>query len=303
MDRLAALRLFVQVVERGNISAAARALGLSTTAASRALQELEHELGVRLLDRTTRHVAATESGRHFFTRLGTLLDELEIVVREVRERHDQPMGVLRIVARRSFALRHLAPALAAFRARYPKVEVDLTLTEEVDLAPTHGTDLVIRLGRPEEKSLLARRLASGRRVLCASPQYLRQSPPLRTPDDLNHHVCLCYRRELEPSLWIFEAKDGSRVEKAVSGPLRSNSGEVLLTAAVAGMGVALLPAWMVGEDLAAGRLSACLDGWRAHPAGYRAEIYVVFARSEFVAAKITAFVEHLEEHLRGLAEA
>lgn len=292
MDHLAALRLFVRVVDAGTISAAGRSLGLSTTAASKRLQDLEAALKVRLLDRTTRHLAVTETGRLLYARLSVLLGELDAALREAAERHDSPVGVLRVVARRSFGMRHVVPALASFRAAYPKVEIDLDLTEEVDIAPNRGADVVIRLGRPAEKSLVSAQLAASRRILCASPEYLRLFPRLAGPDELARHACLCYRRESEPSVWIFET-DAGRIEVPVSGPLRSNSGEALRRAALDGLGLALLPEWMVAEDVAEGRLVACLPELRAYPAGYQAEIYAVWARGEFVPAKITAFVTHL----------
>lgn len=300
MDRLSALRLFLRVVEGGSISAAGRALGLSSTAASKRLKDLEAELGVRLVQRTTRHVAPTEAGSRLYRRLTGPLGELEEAVLEARELHDQPCGLLRVVARRSFALLHLLPALPSFRACHPRVEIDLTLTETLGLAPTHGVDLVIRLAEPAEKSLAAYRLASARRVLCASPGYLRARGEPAEVAELSGHDCLGYRQALEPPVWIFETPSGRR-SLEVDGPLHSNSGEALRDAAVLGLGLVLLPLWLVGDDLATGRLRACLTDQPGHPAGYEAEIYAVHARADFVPAKITAFVEHLRAetaHLR-----
>lgn len=132
--------------------------------------------------------------------------------------------------------------------------------------------MMIRLGCPAEKSLVATRLASDRHVLCASPSYLARVPPPTRPDDLERHDCLTYRREYEPALWVFDAQ-GRRQEVAVAGPLRSNSGEVLRQAAMDGMVLAMLPEWMVAGDLSAGLLLPCLPALRAYPAGYQAEIY------------------------------
>ncbi len=296
MDHLSAMKLFVRVVESGTISAAGRSLGMSVTAASKGIQDLEAALKVRLLNRTTRHVSATEAGRRFYERLSVLLPELEAATREVGDLHNEPAGLLRVVARRSFGMLHVVPALARFREACPKVDVDLTLTEDLDLSPSRGTDVVIRLGLPSEKSLVAERLASARRVLCASPAYLARVPAPTGPGDLDRHACLCYRRDYEPVIWIFET-DRGRCEVTVSGPLRSNSGEVLRKAARDGLGLALLPEWMVAQDLAAGRLVPCLSELRAYPAGYQAEIYAVYARGDFVPAKITAFISHLQRHL------
>lgn len=298
MDRLSALRLFLRVVETGSITGAGRSLGMSSTAASKRLQDLEAELKVRLLDRTTRTVSATEAGRHLYDRLSGLLDDLDGALRQAGELHGRPAGVLRITARRSFGMLHVLPAVPSFRAMCPEVEIDLTLTETVEIAPTRGVDLVIRLGLPAEKSLVAHRLASAERILCASPGYLARRAAPTGPDDLGRHACLGYRRASEPPVWVFETESTLR-EVAVSGPLRSNSGEALRAAALDGLGLALLPAWMVAADLRQGRLLRCLAETVCYPAGYREEIYAVHARSPMVPAKTTAFVAHLQAHLAG----
>ena len=299
---LATLRLFRQVVKRGSITGAGRALGLSATAASRQMQELEAALQARLLNRTTRNVSATEAGQNLFDRLGPLLEDLDGLLRAAGDEHGQPTGTLRVVARRSFGLLHVAPTIAGFHARFPQVSVELMLTEMMDLRPSSGVDVVIRLGRPDEKSLHSTRLATDHRVLCASPAYLARVAPPAEPGDCARHACLTYRREDEPAIWIFE-QDGRRREIAVTGPLRSNSGEVLHRAAMDGLGLALLPAWMVAADVDAAKLQPCLPGVRAYPAGYQAEIYAIHARGEFVPAKITAFIAYLTEQMKGRSAA
>lgn len=298
MDQLAALRLFLRVVDRGSISGAGRSLGLSTSAASRAVQELEAALQARLLHRTTRHVSATEAGRKLAERVRPLLEQLDDALQQAGDLHGRPAGLLRVVARRSFGILHVAPCITSFRRAYPLVDVELTLTEMMDLLPSHGVDVVIRLGNPAEKSFVATRLASGRRVLCASPAYLARCPAPSGPGDLAQHDCLAYQRQYEPALWIFGAGAG-RTEVPVSGPLRSNSGEVLRRAALDGLGLALLPQWLVASDLMAGLLVACLPELRAYPAGYQAEIFAVHARQEAIPAKVAVFVAHLCAHVAG----
>jgi DNA-binding transcriptional LysR family regulator len=301
MDRLSAMHLFVRVIETGTISSAGRALGMSSTAASKAIQDLERDLQVRLLERSTRHVSATEAGRHLYERLGPLLAELDTVTSSLGELHDRPTGTLRILARRSYGLLHVVPALPRFRDLYPEVRVDLLLTEAVEIAPTHGVDVVVRLGEPTEKSLQGRVLASDRRVMCASPGYLKDRSPPTGPDDLDRHDCLAYKQELEPTVWIFESAAGRR-EVLVSGSLRSNSGEVLRQAAVDGMGLVLLPEWMVAHELAAGHLVACAFAERVYPAGYGAEIWAVYARHAHVPAKVRVFVEFMEEWMARISD-
>ena len=193
----------------------------------------------------------------------------------------------------------MVPALAGFRAAHPQVELDLGLTEETELRPGNGIDLAIRLGLPAGKSVVAVPLASARRALCAGPAYLVRRGAPATPEEVAAHGCLGYRQESEPLVWMFEAEGGRGGPRAVevSGPLRSNSGEALRQAAPDGLGLALLPAWMVGRDVTAGRLVACLPGHRSYPAGYQAAIYAVHARGPIVPAKVTAFVAHLRAAL------
>jgi DNA-binding transcriptional LysR family regulator len=293
MDRLTSLRLFLRTLDRGGIAAAGRSLGLSATAASRALRDLEDALALRLFDRTTRHVAPTEAGQRLAARIAPLLDGLDAAMVEAREMHEQATGTLRIVARRSYALRHVVPHLAAFRAAHPRVEIDLALTEQSDLVPAHGVDVVIRLGLPAGKSFIGHPLASGRRILCASPGYIARHGAPAAPDAVLQHPCLTYREEEEAPVWVFATASGGRQEIAVSGPFRSNSGEALRQAALDGMGLVLLPEWMVGEDVAAGHLTALLAGLPAWPERYQAEIHAVHARAERLPAKIAAFIAHL----------
>ena len=292
VDRVSTLKLLLSAVEMGSISGAAKQHGLSSTSASRRLMELEADMGVRLLERTTRYVAPTEAGRRFCDRIAPSVMELDLAAREAAEDPDLPSGALQVVARRSFAMKHLTPLLPGFLRAHPRMTMDLRLTEAVDIAPGKGVDLVIRLGAPAEKSLVSHTLASGRRVLAASPGYLARAGAPRRIVDLAEHACLTYRRgEAEP-VWIFETPEGRR-ELAVQGPLRSTNGEVLREAALAGMGLVLLPAWMIGADLAAGRLIACLPEVSGWPNGFDREIVAVHRRLTPTPRKITAFIAYL----------
>lgn len=158
--------------------------------------------------------------------------------------------------------------------------------------PTHGVDLVIRLGLPAGNSFIGHRLASGRRILCASAGYIARHGAPATPDAVLHHPCLTYREAEEAPIWVFTTADGTRQDFAVSGPFRSNSGEALRQAALDGMGLVLLPEWMVGEDVAAGRLTPLLPELPAWPGRYQAEIHAVHLRADRLPAKIAAFVAH-----------
>lgn len=299
MDRLSTLRLFIAAVEQGSIAAACRTYGISTTSGSRRLQELEAHLGTPLLDRTTRSLAPTEAGRLLYDRLRGPVSGILGALAEAAETGEEIGGVLLVVARRSYGMRHVVPLLASFLAAFPHVEVDLELTERLDIMPGDGIDIVIRHGRPEDKSSVAYPLASGSRILCASPDYLHRNGCPEDIEALQGHACLTYRRASEPAVWMFRSTAEPQAHQraiTVGGPLRSTSGEVLRSAAIAGAGLVLLPTWMVAGDIANGRLVRCLEAYRAWPAGFDSEILAVHRRFHNVPGKISAFVAHLLEH-------
>ncbi len=292
MDQLTALKLFTRIIDVGTISGAGQTLGMSSTASSKAIQDLEATLGVRLLNRSTRQVAVTEAGQHLFQRIGGLLGDLDKALQEAGALHDEPVGQLRVTARRSFALTHILPTLPRFRAANPRLDIALTLTEVLDITPNEEADVVIRLGLPSQKSLIAHELASSERLLCASPDYLDRKGMPGDPQSLAAHDCLFYRQGHEPALWLFEAPDGT-VEIPVSGPLISNSGEALLAAATNGLGLVVLPRWLLARDLQRGALVRCLPDLPVYPAGYDAATYAVHARGDFVPSKVKVFIDHL----------
>jgi len=300
IDNLLALRVFVRVAEMGSISGAGRSLSISSTAASRKIRDLETELKVSLVNRSTRHVGLTEVGSYFYRHVSRLLHEFDATCSYVTEMHDEPSGVLRIASRRSFGLQYVVPALRSFYERHPKISVHLQFTENVEIAPRDAIDLVIRLGAPAEKSLIGRELSSARRILCASPDYLKNAPQLTTPNDLAGHACLGYRHDQAAPVWIFKTDIG-QFEFPATGPLQSDSESALRLAARDGLGIALLPQWLVAGDISAGRLVECLSEGDVHQAGLWTEIFAVFPRGYFVPTKITAFVDHLEAYIRNPA--
>lgn len=292
MDQLTALKLFARIIDVGTISGAGQTMGMSSTASSKALQDLEATLGVRLLNRSTRHVVVTEAGQHLFQRIGGLLDDLDMALQEAGALQDEPVGLLRVTARRSFALTHILPALPRFHRTNPRLEIALTLTEALDITPNEEADLVIRLGMPSQKTLMAHELASSERLLCASPEYLTHRGTPSGPQSLADHDCLFYRQGYEPALWLFEMPDGT-MEVPISGPLISNSGEALLAAATNGLGLVVLPRWLVARDIQRGALVHCLPAIPVYPAGYNAAIYAVHARGAYVPTKVKVFIDYL----------
>jgi len=296
MDRLSALKLFARVCESGSITGAGRDLGMSSTAASRTLQNLETDLGVRLLNRSTRNVVATEVGHHVYRRIYNPIAELDLALQEAGDMQNTAAGILHVTARRSFALVHIVPILSEFRDLYPRVKIDLSLTEVVNILPNEETDIVVRAGIPDQKTFSAHALVRHKSLLCASPDYLQINGTPQSSEELTAHACLGYKSEIGPTIWHFEKND-IKIEVSASGPFTSNSGEALRLAAVDGLGFVVLPHWLVKKDLEQGNLVNCLPAHRITTAGISPAFYAVHNRGPYIPAKIKVFVDFLVDKI------
>lgn len=288
MDKLDAMNAFTRVVIHGSYAEAARSLGLTRSAVSKAVMELEHLLGARLLDRSTRRVAPTEAGLAYHERCLDILARVEETEERVSRLHDEPKGVLEVNAPVSFGVLHLAPAVADFMAAHPDLKIELALTDRFVDPIEEGVDVTVRIARLGDSSLVARRLAPARRVIVAAPDYLARRGRPETPEDLARHDCLVYGHTTTLQRWQL-TRDGAALEVAIGSVLCSNNGDVLRTAALAGRGLTLLPTFMVGDDLAAGRLVTVLDD---HPPA-ELGIYALYAPNRYLAAKTRVFIDHL----------
>jgi DNA-binding transcriptional LysR family regulator len=296
LDYLAAMRAFVRSVDLGSFSKAATEEGVKVSTISRYVSALEADLGAALLNRSTRRLHLTEAGTTFYERAAQILADVEEARTATTSLNERPRGLLRINIPGAFGRRHVMPHLKDFLAAYPDIRVDATLTDAtVDLIET-GTDVAVRIGALADSTLVAKRLASHRRALVASPAYLEQRAPFARPDDLAHQNCLLFA--LQPThAWYFRHRDNPAAELAdvkVNGHLRANDSEALLGAAVAGLGIALLPTWLAGDDLRAGRLLALLSEWEwlIAPGPERA-IWGVYPPKKVVSPKVRAFLTFL----------
>src|SRR2546425_3127013 len=201
MDRLAAIQVFSQVVESGSFARAAERLGLSTSAASRHVAELEGRLQTRLLNRTTRRVSLTESGRAFYERSVQLLADLDEAEQEASRAAVVPRGTIKLTSSVNFGVRHVAPAIAAFLSAHPEVRFDVSLSDRVVDLVEEGFDLAIRIGAPGSDNVVARKLGETRLVPCASPQYLRKRGAPQVPEDLARHNCFTYEYVVPRNMW------------------------------------------------------------------------------------------------------
>jgi DNA-binding transcriptional LysR family regulator len=290
MMRLSAVRIFTQVVEAGSFSAAGRGLGLAPSSVSRQIADLEDELGARLFHRTTRRLSLTEAGQVFYARAGKILVDLEEAKLAVAQPGGAPSGVLRLTVPGSLGRLHLVPAIADFQQGHPAVKVGLVVTDRLVDLVEEGFDLAIRVGRQRDSSLVARRIGTSRRLVCAAPSYLAKVGAPQEPADLVRHDCLTFRSHPGASFWRFRGPDGGREVRA-SGALFANDGEALVSAAVAGLGLVLVPEWLVGPDLRAGRLQEVLTDYRASPDA--TPLYALYPHRRHLPAKVRAFVDFL----------
>jgi len=290
MARLDEMGVFAAVVESGGFSAAARSLGLSKSAVSKQVGRLEDRLGVRLLNRTTRRLSLTEAGTAFYAACRRVLDEAETAERAVSNLASAPRGLLKLNAPMSFGFLHLSGAIPAFHARYPQITVAAAMNDRfVDLVE-EGYDVALRIGALQDSSLIARRLAPCRNVLCASPDYLAHHGRPHRPEDLAGHACLLYANAANPHEWVMNGPDG-RQAVAVDGPLIANNGDVLCGAALGGMGITRLPTFIVGAHLRDGRLEVVLPD---HPVPEQG-IHAVYPHNRNLSVKVRVFVDFLAE--------
>lgn len=294
MDYFAAMKLFVRAVELGSFSKAALDREVKVSSVSRAVAALEADLGVALFNRSTRGLRPTEAGNDFYERAARILAEVEAARLQTSSLNSRPQGLLRINVPGAFGRRHVVPLLPDFLARYPEVRVDAVLTDAtVDLIDA-GADVAVRIGALPDSALRARKLAPHRRVLCASPGYVSAHPAVSRPEDLAAHSCLAFTLVQPCDCWTFE-RGRDRLEVPVRGPMRANDSEALLEAALGGVGVALLPTWLVSGEVAAGRLVALLPEWQGKLAPGDRSIWGVYPPKKIVSPKVRAFLDFVEE--------
>lgn len=293
MDRFASLTAFVKVVDEGGFAAAARVMGLSRSQVNKLVIGLEERLGVQLLNRTTRSVAATPTGLAFYDRAQAILSDLAEAETAIQDHQDEPQGELKINAPMSFGTMHLGPALADFMLRYPKLRIQLVLDDRFVDPVAEGFDMTVRIAEPADvPSLIDHEIVEARRVICASPDFLKRMGIPESPSDLARLPCLHYGNLPAGNLWRLREGDGGRWRDVqVNGVLCSNNAEVLRDAAVKGLGLALLPTFIAGAELQAGRLVTVLNDIHA-PAIY---LCLLYPPNRHLSARIRLLVDFFYE--------
>lgn len=291
MDKFESMRAFTQVVTSGGFAAAAREMGVSRSSVNKLVIALENELGTQLLHRSTRVVTPTETGLAFYERCVEILTSLEEAERSITQLHEEPKGRLRVNAPMSFGTMHLAPALADFLVQYPDLQVQLTLNDRFIDPIEEGFDVTVRIAKTQASaSLIVHSLAPAKRVLCAAPNYLASQGTPVHPNELHQHSCLHYGQLTVEDQWTLSGTDGDYTV-SVRGVLCSNNGEVLRDAAVRGLGIALLPQFIVETELHQGTLQVVLPDY--HPS--ELSISVVYPVNRHLSVKIRLLVDFLKE--------
>jgi DNA-binding transcriptional LysR family regulator len=289
MDRILSISAFAAVVEHGSFVRAAERLAISTSTLSRQIAELEQHLGVRLLNRTTRRLSLTESGQAFYERAVQVLADLEEAEALASSSAAAPRGRLRLTCSHALGVQRLAPAIAAFAGQYPEVGFDVSVSDRIVDLVEEGFDLAVRVGQVGSEQLVARWLGTMRLLVCASPAYLQAHGTPQVPADLAGHRVMTYAYAPTPRVWRLGDRHGNHEEVRVSGPLHSNSGDLAIAAAIAGLGLVFEPDFMLQPALDAGRLRRVLPEWESSPG----EIWAVYPSRRHLSAKVRLFVDHL----------
>ena len=296
MDKFADLQSFVKVVEAGTISAAADRMKVAKSAVSRRLTELEQRLGVQLFQRTTRKLNLTDNGRSFYERASRILSDLEEAEQSVSQQHTDLSGTLRIAVPLSFGLLHLTPVIDEFRRAHPKVIFDIDLNDrQLDLIQ-EGFDLAIRIGRLEDSSMIARRIAPISTVACASPEYLQHHGHPETPLDLKDHACLIYSNLPDPQTWNYIDENNVPASVKVQQIVQANNGDFLHHMAVAGQGILLTPSFISYQSIEKGSLVPILTRYQWPVLN----AYAIYPQTRHLSYRVRAFVDFLVEKFEGV---
>jgi DNA-binding transcriptional LysR family regulator len=293
MDLLGSMKIFVAVVEGGSFAAAADKLEISRAMVSKQIQKLEEHLGTRLMNRTTRRLSLTETGRAFYERSVQIVSDVEEAEQIAGQMTRVPQGVLRVTIPLSYGQHRLAVIIGDYTQAYPQVKLDISLSDrKVDLVD-EGFDLAIRIGALPQSDLIARKIGGVRSIVCAAPSYLAKMGTPQTPADLGAHACLGYALTGTGADWRLEGLHDA-VVIPISGPIRADNGDIIRLAALRGAGIVFQPHFIVGDDIEAGRLIRVLPDWQSAELG----VYAVYPSRKHLSAKVRTFVDFLVEALQ-----
>lgn len=289
------IQVFIQIVERGTITAAAAHLQLAKSAVSRRLSELEERLGVELFHRSTRKLNLTESGRELYQRCLQIMDEIVEAESSIKEAHQDIRGKIKIAAPLSFGLMHLASAIIDFQKEHPAITFDIDFNDrEVDLIQ-EGFDVAVRIAQLKDSSLIARKLAELSTVVCASPEYLSRHGKPSIPEDLKQHDCITYSYLTRPDQWDFLDSDGKLISVNVKNIIRANNGEFMRDAASAGLGIIRQPTFIAFKDIDSGKLIPLLEDYTSTTVN----AYAIYPPTRHLSQRVRQFIDFLVARYAG----
>ena len=294
MDKLTSMNVFVRVAKHGSFASAARDLGLSRAMVTKHVMQLESKLNTRLFNRTTRSLSLTDVGLSYLERCQQILQDVSEMEAAVTHMQTEPSGILKISAPPVIGAVHIAPALAEFLKIHPELSVEMILKSTPADLIDDGLDIAIQLGKLENSSLIAKKLASSPLVVCAAPSYLQEYGIPETPEDLEQHSCLINWAIPPRDLWYFK-HNGSGIKKIrVTGRMQSNVADPIRIAAIKGLGLTMLPRYVVGRDIEKGKLQTVLDDFTPPPL----DIHAMYPHRKYLSAKVRLFLEYLGECLQ-----
>lgn len=293
MEEFTRIKTFIKAVEAGSFSAAARDVS-SISSVARQVKSLEEELGVRLLNRSSRNLSLTDAGRRFYERATVIVRELSNAMSEAKSLQEDVKGLLRVSLRVSAGTTVVVPALPRLLTLYPELSLDISLVDERRDLIADNIDVAMWLGDLPNADIVARRLSPSRRIVCASQAYLDKYGVPGRPDDLNRHNCLVYAGAPYSAGWSFTRDD--EVERVdVRGNIRSDNAMVLLSSGIAGLGLIIVQEWMVNQHIAEGRLRRVLEEWSVSPRPGDGDLYAIYPSSRGVSRNVRVFIDFLME--------
>jgi DNA-binding transcriptional LysR family regulator len=287
------MNVFAAVARLGTFAAAAEELDISNAMCSKFIRNLEENLGARLLNRTTRQLSLTEVGSAYHKKVINILTEVEEAEQCIHELQNNPVGILRIMSLPSFGSLHIARAIKGYKKQYPKVTIELNLSDDFNNLVDRGMDLAFRIGELEDSSVVALKISSSRLIVCASPEYLKENGTPQTPRELNDHVCMSLSNNIVFSpQWKFDIDGVDTMNEIKSNYLRSNIAESLRVAAINGSGLIQLPSYIIGLDIQSGRLIPVLEKYEPKPL----PINLIYAHRKHMSVKIRSFVDYMQDY-------
>ena len=292
MDKIVCMHAYCEVVREGGFSAAARKIGSSKVLVSRYVSALETDLGVRLLERTTRKMRTTDVGQAYYERCQRLLEDFAELDASIKERHREAAGKLRLsVPSEAFTNKHLLPFFIQFAQDYPMIDLEVQLADRYIDIIEEGFDVAIRIGKLQDSSLIARQLAPMKMLICASPNYLAKSSSIKTPDDLRNHQLVIDTNYRGGQQWVFK-KDGESISVKANGRLKINSAASTTELILNDLGVGICPSFMVTDELSKGLLTPVLKDWCIYEGG----IYAMYTHRKHLSARVSLVVDALKEY-------